>query len=283
MALKRFLAALLLAALWVSLSPAPAEAQRRSARAARPSGAIVAVYPPFYYDPWRPYPFDWYGPFPYAQRYHDNSASLQLQVVPKTAEVYVDGYYAGTVDQFDGAFQRLRVEPGQHEITVYAEGYRAFRQRLYLQPFSTLRVKQTLERLPSGEAQEARPSPPPPPPTAAGSAPAPGPRRPQRPVVPRPRARIEPQERREPPPAPPSTREATSSGVLSIRVQPGNAEIWIDGERWEGTDGDSRLLVQLAQGQHRLEVRGNGFQTFSRTIEIKAGETETVNVSLTRE
>ena len=63
---------------------------------------------------------------------------------PSDAEVYVDGYYAGIVDDFDGTFQRLRVEPGEHEIEVYQEGFRTFRQKVYLTPDNTFRIRQAL-------------------------------------------------------------------------------------------------------------------------------------------
>ena len=53
-------------------------------------------------------------------------------MTPRDAEVYVDGYYAGDVDDFDGTFQRLRVEPGEHEIEIYKDGFRPFRQKVYL-------------------------------------------------------------------------------------------------------------------------------------------------------
>ena len=61
-----------------------------------------------------------------ATRYHAYApdASVRLDVKPKEAEVYVDGYYAGMVDDFDGTFQRLRVEPGEHEIELWLDGYR---------------------------------------------------------------------------------------------------------------------------------------------------------------
>lgn len=36
---------------------------------------------------------------------------IRIQGAPKDAHVYVDGYYAGIVDDFDGTFQRLNVEP----------------------------------------------------------------------------------------------------------------------------------------------------------------------------
>ena len=39
---------------------------------------------------------------------------------PRNAEVYVDGRYAGIVDDYDGTFQRLDLEPGSHEIEIRA-------------------------------------------------------------------------------------------------------------------------------------------------------------------
>jgi PEGA domain-containing protein len=80
-----------------------------------------------YYDPW----YDpWYGGYPgygYPQQtssYSDEGA-LRLKIKPRDAEVYVDGYFVGIVDEFDGAFQRLHVDPGVHRIEVRAAGYEA--------------------------------------------------------------------------------------------------------------------------------------------------------------
>ena len=42
---------------------------------------------------------------------------------PRQAEVYVDGYFAGAVDDYDGAFQRLRLDAGPHRIEVRLDGY----------------------------------------------------------------------------------------------------------------------------------------------------------------
>ena len=78
------------------------------------------------------YGYPYYG-YPYGYAY-DNSASLRLQVSPREAEVFVDGYYAGTVDDFDGTFQRLHVEPGDHELEVFMPGHRSYQQKVYLQP-----------------------------------------------------------------------------------------------------------------------------------------------------
>jgi hypothetical protein len=56
----------------------------------------------------------------------------------------------------------------------------------------------------------------------------------------------------------------------------------IDGERWDVGGGDERLLLQLSAGPHQIEVRRDGYDPFSPTIEIRAGETETLNIGLAR-
>jgi hypothetical protein len=98
----------------------------------------------FYYDPfyWNPYwtPFSpWYGPGFSAPGSGDESnaaasvaepfatdgpsGGLRLKVEPKNADVFVDGRYAGIVDDFDGMFQHLDLRPGSHHINVRAPGY----------------------------------------------------------------------------------------------------------------------------------------------------------------
>ena len=50
-------------------------------------------------------------------------ARLRILGVPHHAEVYVDGYYAGIVDDFDGVFQHLELDPGAHQIQIRAPGF----------------------------------------------------------------------------------------------------------------------------------------------------------------
>ena len=91
---------------------------------------------PFYYGPWGGYfyydPFWWdyyYGYSPGPGYYQDypasdyESGSMKLKVKPRTAQVYVDGYFTGVVDDYDGAFQRLRLRAGAHRVELRAEGY----------------------------------------------------------------------------------------------------------------------------------------------------------------
>jgi len=95
-------------------------------------------------------------PYPYRGYRLDPGAAVRLEVTPKEAEVYVDGYYAGVVDDFNGTFQRLRVEPGEHEIELYLDGYRQVKQKVYLSPDNTFKIKYTMEKLSAGEQPEAR-------------------------------------------------------------------------------------------------------------------------------
>ena len=44
--------------------------------------------------------------------------SLRIVDAPRYAQVFVDGYYAGEVDDYDGIFQRLNLEPGPHRIEI---------------------------------------------------------------------------------------------------------------------------------------------------------------------
>ena len=99
--------------------------------------------------------------FPYPPRYvYDLSGSLRLQVEPEETEVFIDGYWAGTVDDFDGFFQRLHLEPGEHEIELFLEGHRSFRQNLYLQPHRTFTIRHKMQPLGPGDTPDSRPKPP---------------------------------------------------------------------------------------------------------------------------
>ncbi len=180
------------------------------------------------------------------------------------------------VDDFDGTFQRLHLEPGEHDVQLFLPGYRPVTQRIYLQPRNTFQVRLAMEPLGPGEPEPLRPAGAAPPPNRAGGSQTP------------PSTRTAPP-RREAPAGPagrgqPATgaQRNTDYGTLAIRVQPDDAEVLIDGERWDGTSSDDRLLVQLAPGPHRIEVRKEGFRTFSTEVNIRPGETAPVNVSLAR-
>lgn len=100
-----------------------------------------------YYDPWDWGGYDPYGPYGPSRRYWSgNEGSLRLRVTPRQAEVYVDGYFAGSVDDYDGTFQRLRLEPGPHRIEVRLDHYEPLSFEVRIPPGRTVTFRGTLER-----------------------------------------------------------------------------------------------------------------------------------------
>ena len=107
-------------------------------------------YSPFYSPGYR-YGYGWSSPY-YSGNYSSAPAytapedesdfgSVRVLVRPEKARVYVDGYYAGVVDDYDGIFQRLRVQPGPHDITLRLEGYRTQHFEVYVPFGDTLRLE----------------------------------------------------------------------------------------------------------------------------------------------
>jgi hypothetical protein len=80
----------------------------------------------FYYDPfWGPYGTGYPGyayPYPgYGVGF--DTGEVRLKVKPRDAEVFVNGYYAGRVDEFDGIFQALKLQEGNYHLSITAPGY----------------------------------------------------------------------------------------------------------------------------------------------------------------
>jgi hypothetical protein len=288
---KRLLLTLAFAVVAIAGFTATSEAQVRGGRRVVVVGGFYRpyLYDPFWYDPWfAPYQWGWYPP--YHGAYLPPEASVKLEVKPSKAEVYVDGYYAGIVDDFDGAFQRLHVLPGEHELELYLDGYRAVKQKVYLTADNTFKVKYNLEKLGVGEQAEPRPTPANPPPTVQGAPPMPPqgyppPQPPQGyPPAPPPRG---PAGRRMPPPPPPGADprggQQDAYGSLAIRVQPNDAEVSIDGEAWRAPGGQERLVVEVAEGSHTVEIRKSGYRTYVTQVDVRRGATTPLNVSLRSE
>src|SRR5436190_122562 len=164
---KRLVIAAFAAIAALAATAATSDAQPRGRRVVVRAPVFVGGYyasPYWLYDPWFGFGYsDPWGPYPYwpSRAYTlDPGAAIRLDVKPHEAEVYVDGYYSGIVDDFDGAFQRLRLRPGEHELTLYLDGYRTVHQKIYLTPNNTFKVKYVMEPLSAGQQPEPRPQPP---------------------------------------------------------------------------------------------------------------------------
>jgi hypothetical protein len=241
--------------------PHPQHPPVATVRPPRVRGEVVFVGG-YFYDPY-------FGVYPWwprtTYRYFpvfDARAHLRVDVRPKDAAVYVDGFYAGIVDDFDGIMQALPLPPGGHEITVFLDGYRTLTRALYLRPGSTFRLKESLERLPAGARSEfpsVAPALPPPPPGSYST--------PRVPAGPAGRSGD-------------ATSSAVAFGTLDLVVAPPDARVTVDGRQWLTSD-DGHFLVDVPAGTHVVEVSRSGAPSYRREVVVREGETATLNVSLT--
>ena len=68
---------------------------------------------------------------------------------------------------------------------------------------------------------------------------------------------------------------------MAVQAQPAGVDLIVDGTRWDGPSaGDERVVIQLPEGRHRVEVRKEGYVPFEVDVEIRGGETAPLNVSL---
>lgn len=230
-------------------------------------------YGPYWYD--SPY-YSGYGR-PYRYRYHDEG-SVRLQVEPDRARVYVDGYYAGIVDDFDGLFQRLHANVGRHEILVRLEGYKDKRFRVYVPYDHTVKIHyhmlqgsgvDTPEDLTAGTDSDDNES------RAAREQE----RRLEQEDRERDRGR-EGDDDRDDRYDRPGERERVRGGSVRLEVRPDDASVYVDGE-FEGTARQARRL-DLAIGKHRIEVVRPGYRTVEREVDVKPGQPAEVEIELVR-
>ena len=89
---------------------------------------------------------------------------------------------------------------------------------------------------------------------------------------------------RRPPPMPPQAPRAGAPaagyGTLAIRVQPADAEVLIDGEKWHGPAAQDQLVVDVAEGPHTVQISKAGYRTYITDVQIRRGETSPLNVRL---
>ncbi|HEX2343926.1 MAG TPA: PEGA domain-containing protein [Vicinamibacterales bacterium] len=144
-------------------------------RSTVPGGPVYPVYPiypgygygiyypgywgfgAFYYDPWfgggYGYPYGGYYGGGYGggysgSAYYGDYGKLRLKVKPREAQVYVDGYFSGVVDQFDGVFQRLTLQAGGHRVEIRADGFQTLSFEVMIAPNETVTYSGELKPAP---------------------------------------------------------------------------------------------------------------------------------------
>ncbi len=82
---------------------------------------------------------------------YSNDGAVRIEVEPKESreeiQVYVDEGHAGVVDDFDGAFQRLYLPLGKHEVELRLDGFKTMRMAIFVSPGKTYHIRGRLEPL----------------------------------------------------------------------------------------------------------------------------------------
>ncbi len=205
-----------------------------------------------------PYGLGWYGGYgPYAgTRYRmvtvavspnqNAPAVLETDIHPKKAHLILDGDDLGKVKYFNGNWDRLPLSPGQHKLVFAAEGYRTLRVEMEAEPGRFYRLDYRMEK---GEGEDPR----------SMALPRAAPKK----------AAAETNVRME---MDTGERSGLSRGLLRIRVVPGDAAVYLDGEFLGRGEELARLhgALPVAAGVHRVEIVRPGFH--SKTLEVDVPE-----------
>lgn len=227
----------------------------------------------------------------YPNRSYGDLGALDLDLAPERAEVYVDGQRVGVADDFDGFPTFLWLEQGTYDVVFYMPGFRTLARQYSIYPGLIIDVEDTLEAgesvrpedLPSKshERRDARiredrererayregrlrPRATPRPDREDWRERSPG-------AVIAPRAEADDDDQDED--GSPSLDMRGEPGTLTLRVEPEDASVYLDG-RFIGTGEEisklrSGLIVD--PGAHRIEVVRPGRKSESRNFTADAG------------
>jgi hypothetical protein len=220
-------------------------------------------YYPAYWGYWWPYGYAystwgagyWSAPwgtgavYSYAQ---PDRGSIRVLVDPSDTRVYVDGYYAGVADDFDGLFQRLHLAPGRHEISLKLAGYKTHRVRVYVGSDATLKIDHEMEEGTGETYRDLAPEV----------------------------ARREARDTSLYEPVSPGGASDPDRGELRLLIAPIDASVYVDGE-FRGTGREASTLT-LSSGRHRVEVVRPGYRTAEQEVEVDADGSAELSIELQR-
>ena len=243
-------------------TPAPGQAAPRPAPPGRPRpvgpGRIVGPYPHGYRYPYPGVPLGFWYDYPYPYGYpvppgyvfaapETLSGSVRLEVSPKDASVYVDDYYAGIVDDFNGVFRHLTLTAGPHSIEIRKPGFETLVVDVYVQPRQTITYRETMQPAQPGSSAGAA--------TESGAVTAPA-----------------------------SDVLLGPPGDLRLDVTPKDAQVYVDGY-YVGIVDDFNgryQRISLAPGPHHVELRATGYELLAFDVNIEPRQTVDYRGNLTR-
>jgi len=221
------------------------------------SGSYAPYYYPFgfSYAPYYPvYP----SYYVYGSSYAAEAGYIDTDVAPEEAAVYLDGEYVGIADNFDGFPNYLPVDPGRHNVTFKAEGYRSVTRQVRVPRGAVMELQFTMSK---GEGAE-------PPAPDAGDVELTLPDR---------------------APADPEANEGGEAeaepGFVRLRISPADASVYLDGEFFATASQLVNLHgdLRLESGQHRIDVVKPGYKGFGKELLVSPGERQTLTVALEKE
>lgn len=101
------------------------------------------------------YPGRYHYPYGYDRRYdrygrygdeYGTAGALDLDVAPGRTQVWLDGRYTGTVDDFDGFPQYLWLDKGVYDLVLYLDGYQTIARQITVRPGAVMSIDDRLER-----------------------------------------------------------------------------------------------------------------------------------------
>jgi hypothetical protein len=95
-------------------------------------------YAPYAYAPYG-YGYGGYSGRPYG--------GVRIDLPQRDAEVYADGYFVGTVDDFDGSLQQANLEAGPHRIEIRDQNFETMSFNVNVEPGRTVTYRATMRPL----------------------------------------------------------------------------------------------------------------------------------------
>jgi hypothetical protein len=144
--------------------PRPPQTTRPPVRSQVHPSYIYPYWPLFdldfvYQFPYGAYPYYRYG-YPYPPYYYPAPApgyesdvvaeeveggSVRVDIPQKSATIYVDGFYVGVVEDFDGETEPLNLAPGPHHLEIRAPGYQTAAFDVNIQSGKTITYRAALQ------------------------------------------------------------------------------------------------------------------------------------------
>ena len=240
---------------------------------------------------------------------------VNTDVSPEMTRVFLDGRYIGTADDFDGYPDYLYLRPGKYKVSLQLEGFETRDVDIDSRAGMKIDIKEKLKKIPGQKQYGSYDTPVPEgglqrffgkdrngqdipmspdnggnggmdvaphgysdwrgqggQPGYGGSQPPQGQEGQQAPPP-----RVEYEGAPVPPPA-------ASRGRILFKLEPPDAAVYVD-DRFAGTAEELSTLsrgLQIAPGPHRIVVSRPGFGTESTQVEVTAGQTENVEISLSK-